>query len=245
MPAIVAAHRDVFRAFQAMPKLTLAVALIIIGQAVFDVVVFDRMIPAESLFGRDILVIVQEFLIAPFLIAVHRFIILDEVTPTYVLEPRSARFQMFFGWQVVVLVLSRIVEPIILLLGKNNPVGYAIVGALFIAGAVVITRMTILFPAIAVDAPGATLRNAFHDTKGHGWYIFFLFLFACLPTLLAAIIASLLGVAVLGLVAGRVVILIVVSGAVVVLMALAVAIASRLYMALGDRVNGPLVVPPA
>jgi len=245
IPAVVAAHRDVLRAFYAMPKLVGIVAFIIVAQALLDVIVVNRLIPRESLFGHDIVLIVQEFLITPFLIAVHRFIILGEVTPNYVLQPYSARFQMFFGWQVVVLVATRISEPLILMLGKKNPVGYPIVAFILIAVVVAVTRMTILFPAIAVDAPGTTLRNAIRDTKGHGWYIFFLFLFSCVPIVVVAIVAASISLRLFGAVAGRVLILLVTGAAVVALLAIAVAIASRLYLALGEDVNRPAASAPS
>ena len=44
---------------------------------------------------------VQAFLITPYFIAVHRFIILGEVTTNYLLTPGEPRFLRFFGWLLV------------------------------------------------------------------------------------------------------------------------------------------------
>jgi hypothetical protein len=101
------------------------------------------------------------------------------------------------------------------------------------------TRVTLLFPAIAVDAPGATPRNAFEDTRGHGWYIFFLFLIPFIPSALMMILLTGLSV-LLQPVAGRILLVPLVGLTGVLWLTLAVVIASRLYQWLGNRVNEPL-----
>jgi hypothetical protein len=101
--------------------------------------------------------------------------------------------------------------------------------------------LTILFPAIAIDAPGATAANAYADSKGNVWRIFFIFFLAILP-----FIAIALGLFFLGLIstatnisplkiAGQIVSDIIGVPA----YALFVAVASRLFQALGERVNQP------
>jgi hypothetical protein len=102
-------------------------------------------------------------------------------------------------------------------------------------------RLTILFPAIAVDAAGATAANAYADSKGNVWRIFLIFLLTILP-----LVALALGLYFLGLIstakdvsplriAGQV--LSAVIG--VPAYALFVAVASRLFQALGERLNKP------
>src|SRR5438105_6049851 len=44
--------------------------------------------------------LVQALLLTPYMIAVHRFIILGEVTPRYELATRDPRFQAFFAWSI-------------------------------------------------------------------------------------------------------------------------------------------------
>ena len=44
-------------------------------------------------------------------------------------------------------------------------------------------RLAILFPAIAVDAPGASLRHVLADTKARSWLILKSFFIVLLPVL--------------------------------------------------------------
>lgn len=103
---------------------------------------------------------------------------------------------------------------------------------------VLFTRVTILFPAIAVDAPGADPGHAFEDTKGHGWYIFFLFVIPFLPSLL--VLACIGGLAIfLQPLAGRILLLPLAGLTGVMWLTMAVVLASRLYQSLGNRLNQP------
>lgn len=239
MATLVTAHRDVGDALRAMPRLALLVALLLVAQAVFDVLVVRRIIPPQSLLGHEILELVSYFLLTPFLIAVHRYIVLGEITQHYMLAPRSLRFQLFFGWLASVLVMTAIVGALPKVLGFSNPASQIVVVVAAFAVLALVTRMTILFPAIAVDAPGATWRNAVNDSKGHGWFIFFLLLVAMLPTGIAFALAGVTSVLVLGPMLGRVVLLLLASGVAVVWVTLAVVISSRLYLELGDRLKQP------
>ena len=53
--------------------------------------------------------------------------------------------------------------------------------ALFITILIVTVRRVILFPAIAVDAPGATWSNARRDTKGSSWRVAFILFCVAVP----------------------------------------------------------------
>jgi hypothetical protein len=55
---------------------------------------------------------------------------------------------------------------------------------LFVVIIIVVVRRAILFPAIAVDAAGATWSNARNDTKGSSWRVAFIFLCAALPMMI-------------------------------------------------------------
>lgn len=180
---------------------------------------------------------VQAFLLTPYLIAVHRFIILGETATPYRLEPRAHRFQLFFLWSVVLSMFYWV--PAFALGALPRTTGTMLVGsllllAIFVAAVIVSTRLIILFPAIAVDAPGATWGNAMADTKGHFWRILLISMLATLPVLVGMIAVALLAGEALWVVAAPL------EGAMsVVLMTLAVAVASRLYEQLGDRVKQP------
>jgi hypothetical protein len=189
---------------------------------------------------------VQAFLLTPYMIAVHRFIILGEVTPRYRLAPRAPRFQLFLLWSLALSLGYWI--PVFALAALPHVMPYVLLagGALLVIAVVAIVvsfRLMILFPAVAVDAPGATWDNAIADTRGHVWRMLFITLLAGLPAAIALIVGLAL-VASAGLIGGGrpgvagVLLSALIGGAVGTLgLTLAVAIASRLYEQLGDRVN--------
>src|SRR5207244_2352532 len=55
-------------------------------------------------------------------------------------------------------------------------------------------RLIIIFPAFAVDAPGATLKNAYTDAKDRSWRTFGILLLAHLPFVLALLALSMMAV---------------------------------------------------
>jgi hypothetical protein len=239
--AAATAYRDVADALAAMRSLALVTFLIVLATEILNWGLNKWVIPVESLLGHEIMQIVMSFLVTPFLIAVHRFILRREISTRYVLQPSDRRFQLFFGWTVVFVVLATIpglfvavVDP-----GQNWPLATVAIG-LLIAFAIGSVRTVILFPAIAVDAPGATWRNAVSDTKGHGWYIFFLGLTALVPiaTVGAMVVVAVLSA--LGLMLGAVVAVPIICMGMIVVLTTMVAVASRLYERLGDRVNQPM-----
>jgi hypothetical protein len=125
---------------------------------------------------------VGSFLLTPFFIAVHRFIILDEVTRGYVLDANDPRFFRFFAWS---LMFTAIGTGMVLLQKVMQAVGMPLPITVVVDVVVVVTiiglRLTVLFPAIAVDARGATASNAFADTRGNAFRIFVIFAVAYLP----------------------------------------------------------------
>jgi hypothetical protein len=102
---------------------------------------------------------------------VHRFVLLGEVTERYALNPSEPRYKQFFVWTVIYQLM--ISAPSLLLAGPaDNVAATALSIPLFIIVIIVALRLIILFPAIAVDAPGTAWQNAVEDTKGHAWRIF-------------------------------------------------------------------------
>jgi hypothetical protein len=234
--ATITAHRDAWAALRAMPQLA-AIVMVAVMLLTLVEVLMNQVIPRGSLFGRDIFSIVHYVLITPYLIAVHRFIILGEVTRRYRLQWEDRRFLLFFGWTFAIFFIQKLTT-----LPSHLPHHWMfrfITFVFVVALCVIVTRVTILFPAIAVDAPGATPRRAFEDTKGHGWYIFFLLLVPLIPS--GLLVALLGGVTVLYQpLAGRVLMVPMIGLAGVVWLTMAVVIASRLYQWLGHHVNKPL-----
>ena len=203
---------------------------------------------------------VKAFLMTPYAIAVHRFIILGEKTMSYRIAPAEARFRRFFGWSLALLMLASAPVAIFETLFEPGPTPFVILVVLSIAAMVVGIRAIVLFPAVAVDAPGANWRQAMADTKGYAWRIFLIiavatltfliFVFAVMVAAVGAILAySIAGGAVITFNAGdamkaledlkagfpRAAYLAIVE---LVGYTLAVVIASRLYQWIGVRVKG-------
>ncbi len=238
---VTLAYDDVRRVLRAMRTLMVYALLIILAFKVLEGIVPLRMM--NGLLGHVLSFAIgaaQSFCLAPIMIAVHRFIILDEVTPAYGVDPSVPSFIAFFSWLVALSLLSDLVfslQEFLTAIGFS--VGTAVGPTLMVAIVVTIVslRLTILFPAIAVGARGATAGHALADSKGHVLSMFAIFLLALLPMLTIAIgVTLLLGrgimsrgtlVALLGLLADSVIHATVLT--------LCVAIASRIFQAIGSR----------
>ena len=190
------------------------------------------------------------FLLTPFFLAVHRFLLLGEEPTRYHFEPSSPRFQLFFGWLAVSVVLLTFPSTLDTLAAAKSPlyyfdrpppdVDFTIVAAARIITLVMLQQLLVLFPAVAVDAPGAGWQNAISDTRNHIGFVLAVTILPFIPVgLLNLAIASLLRfspMTLTGAVAGMAwfgAMLLVVS-------TLGTVIASRLYQVIGDRLNTPL-----
>jgi hypothetical protein len=245
---VATAYHDVWRVINAMPVLVGSMIAILIAFNLASLFILPAPSLGNFLSIYDLILLVagavQSFLITPYLIAVHRFILLNQATGQYALAPQEPRFLRFFGWSLVITALSLLPAALQAWLGALG-ISDAFTGistfVLMIMCFFLTFRLTILFPAIAVDAAGATAANAYADSKGNVWRIFLIFLLTILP-----LVALALGLYFLGLIstakdvspiriAGQV--LSAVIG--VPAYALFVAVASRLFQALGERLNKP------
>jgi hypothetical protein len=140
-------------------------------------------------------------LFTPILIAIHRFVIRDEVTPAYTFAVGEPAFRPFFLWLFALKVLSGLPLDFLGVLQMFDlslaATSLGLVVALIVAIAVAL-RLTILLPAVAVRAPGATaarvMANVMADTKNQALRLLAIFVVALIPWI-AAVIA---GVIVLG-----------------------------------------------
>ena len=244
LPSVTLAYSDARRILRAMTMLVIFAVLI--GLA-FKV--------AEDLFPRRVwggplgsvlslaLGAVESFCLTPIMIAFHRFIILDEVAPGYVVDPSRPGFMAFFGWLVALSILRELVvfaQETMTALGVPELI--AVIPTLIILIVVVVLsiRLVILFPALAVNARGANAPNALADSKGHAFHIFMIFVLAVLPFAVLAVVITVLlgrGVAIPGTPAA-VVHLGVAAVIQTAIMVLFVAIASRLFQTLALRMVG-------
>lgn len=188
MPSLVAAYRDFGRLLIAMRAIILSAFLILLAISVAEEFV-PKDLSEQQLSGEALGLVkdaVWAFLLAPVVIAVHRFVILDEITPAYTLPVGEPVFRVFFGW---LFALKVFVGLPIDLLGILQTLNWSLRGSTLvfavalIAAVAVSLRLTILLPALAVEAPGATPSHALADTKGQALRILVLFLLALLPWL--------------------------------------------------------------
>src|SRR3954468_22615714 len=190
------------------------------------------------------------FLLTPFLLTIHRSLLLGESATRYDFRPSSPRFQLFFGWLALSVLLVTFPSFLGALTMPKGPVYYLgqaplidrftigtavrFVALLFVLG------LLVLFPAVAVDAPGAEWRNAMSDTRKHIWFVLAVTILPFVPIgLLGGMVVPLFrpwAGSLIGLIAG----MLWVGAMLLVALTLGAVIASRLYQVIGDRLNTPL-----
>jgi len=249
---LIAAYWDLNRVLRELWRPALIACLVLAGVQIAGLVV-PRLL-SHSLFERTMLRQAIEvgglILLAPFLIAIHRFVLLGETTRRYAIDLASPRFQLFAGWLVVVGMLASIPSLLIFATTPMAPIYYTgrppspdlaqvlMLLAVLIAVFVVVARMAILFPAVAVDAPGAIWQNAIADTRGHTWYVVLAPLIPAIPLLLLfAAAIFLVRLTMPRPLPGLTMELALRLGMYIVPLAQAAVVAARLYQVLGDRLN--------
>ena len=247
--AVAQVYRDVFHCISQLRALALIVLLIMLAFQTAEVLLLA---PGAGETSRDLLLrfvssLAQGFLTVPYYIAVHRLVILGERTTSYALAPSNPRFQLFFWWWAALSVVTYLPISLVETLAQARGLTafYLIVLAgmpiVLVAIIIVTLRLTIIFPAVAVDAPGATWRNVMADTKGHVWRIFLFSLVASLPLIVLILAFG----ALVGfrpptgswIDSGLFILFNTVLG--VVALTLFIVVASRLYMWIGNRAKRP------
>ncbi len=195
---------------------------------------------------------VSGLLLTPVAIAVHRYVLLGDITGRYRLSPTNSRFQRFFLFALVFecpwVVPASLFGLIYRFHGLALFVSLLMVFVTLIVAMIVALRTLILFPAIAVDAPGTEWRNALSDTKGHSWRVFLIFVCPAVP---AAVVYWTLEWRVKRWTgqsgAGTTVLMFLQSVKSVVMIAVFAAAASRLYWAFAERLGRPdeVAISPA
>jgi hypothetical protein len=246
----VTAWCDALAAIEQMPW--------VFGTALLGIVVLDGLdalvLPhglATGLGARVLPLVVgavQALLLTPAAIAVHRFIILQERTSHYRLDLTDRRTSSFFFCAVAVQAL--ITVPFLLFELARTGLGLSVMSiatfptVIMVVWALVTLRTLILFPAIAVQAPGVGWSNTLLDTKGHILRILLLVVVTAIPAFAVGLLWLVwLGRAIPSGVAGKA-ILIVFSGVeTTVVMAVYAALASRIFLALANRLADQTAVP--
>jgi hypothetical protein len=243
-PTLGASYREWRRMLPALRPLVINGFLIVLAISVLDEFIPARLADQE-LFGTAISLVeaaLRAFLLTPILIAIHRFIILDEITKAYAVPLGEPAFRRFFSWLFAFEVLAGFpLDFLGALQALNVTLTVSVIGfvaALVVAFALMV-RLAILPPAIAVEAPGARLAWALEDTKGSALRIFAIFFVAVIPWLVLDLAVFTLigrGAAGTGSVAGLVGLVFggILQTALLTLMAV---IASLLFIALGMHVR--------
>jgi hypothetical protein len=140
--------------------------------------------------------VVLGLFLAPVAVAVHRFIIKGEMTQGIAL-PVSGRAMSFLGWLVLIDLVQVLTEVPTAVAAFNGILQVAVaLFSLFLWVAVILVsvRLSLLFPAVAIDVPSQGLRAraqaSWDQTRGNFWYVF---LTSVLATLVVALPFMLLG----------------------------------------------------
>jgi hypothetical protein len=199
--------------------------------------------------------VVFAYLSTPLAIAIHRHVLLGETTRRYSLNPLGRPFLRFFCFAAMLSVIFNATEmsgdflvntwPSTLppLVGQQLagwlalPALFLFVGLAIVIGTLLL-RSIILYPAIAVEAPGASVCNAMKDGRGYSLDILLIVLFIILPVGVVVLIAAVLSRMLPPVIAMCASVIIQAAYDVVTVCAFA-AFASRLYQAIGESLGQP------
>jgi hypothetical protein len=252
----LAGWRDALRAIKQMISVVGAAFLLtVIAQAAY------QLLRGHS-FVTDLAIVLvvsvaQSLVLTPLALAVHRFVLLDEVTQHYALNLADQRVRRFFGVVIAIqaLCFGNVIWFVVghfmfggrMFWGWGEPITPGVEGREWVLAACfaacmitvfvtiyVMLSVIILFPAIAIDAPGVGWRNAMFDSNLHIGRITFASWLALVPLAPLAIIAD---PQKSGFSLGAFGVVLRAAYLVLIVCALA-AVASRLYMAFGRRLNG-------
>jgi hypothetical protein len=188
------------------------------------------------------LAMAEAFLMTPVLLACHRFVILGEITQDYGRALFTLRFWRFFRLSAVIVAMAFVPVLVTRWLLLDDVISLLALGAGVVASVAVSLLLSLLFPAIAVDGPGASIRNAIADLWGNVWHIFWVSVISVLPLLIAIIVVAGIQAMIFEDLNAllRYVAFAPLEGAMTAATeVLLVLIASRFYLALGDRLRQP------
>jgi hypothetical protein len=186
-------------------------------------------------------VLLNVLVLAPMSIALYRFVLLGEITRRLGVAMRIRSLGAFLRASLILSALTLVGYFGGAALGTafGPPFNTMIVLAAFGLTILLSVRLTLLFPAIASEAPGARWPLAIIDSAGHGWQIFLVlalcsipFLFLGLP--LDGLLREIAPLRPAGLILAILGAVLEVAWTVVLVIA-----AARLYQALGQRLKQP------
>jgi hypothetical protein len=114
-------------------------------------------------------IIARAIVFAPLAVAIHRLILLDDVTTGFI-SLRPARTRRFILW----LVLVQLILMVPSFLRPSAQPSFATVAlsvGLLVFSIVAFVRLTLIFPAIAIESKNGSWETIWHLTQGHFWRI--------------------------------------------------------------------------
>jgi hypothetical protein len=183
---IAATYREWWRMLPVLRPLVVNAVLIVIAISALDALVparWSMQDPSASIITL-IEAALRALLLAPVVAAIHRFIIRDNIAKAYALPLGDASFQRFFAWLLALELIGGFpLDFLGWMQAFNVSAGASTVAfaAALVAAFVLMLRLAILPPAIAVGAPGARVAQALADTRGYGLRIFAIFVLALVP----------------------------------------------------------------
>lgn len=178
--------------------------------------------------------------VAPLAIAMHRYVLLGEIGASYSFNPSNRRLARFVIAEIfyAALFFAPLTAATLAMNTWTLSLPVAFGSLLAIAALVVVAiRFLLVFPAIAVDAPGASWTNALVDSRGHTLRLFLTLTLASMVILVPAY--SLFAVVPTSHPVGRNVVAFVQSIAHILYIAVTATIASYFFRAIGQRLNQP------
>jgi len=133
---------------------------------------------------------VTALVLTPLWLAFYRFLLMSEVAPRVALDVTAPRFVRFFAWSVLLSFVWLPATVLEFMWPDDDRVFWA--GLIFavVAYSIVAVRLVLLFPAIAIDAPGASVINAIADASGHFLNVLLLYLAATTVLVLALVLCA-------------------------------------------------------
>jgi hypothetical protein len=186
--------------------------------------------------------VAQAFVLTPLLVAVHRFVLLKETTSYCRFLMPNRRLRRFFDWMAAMSALMAIPQFLFdpgIVSGELLRV-FSLASGIFLLSFLLTNyvRLSILFPSIAIDAPGADWLNAIDDAKGHFWRMFLVIMCTLAPSLIAlGIVTKIADPS--GSLIERIIAAVGISVVGVLSMAALAAMASHIYAAVADRLTRP------
>ncbi len=197
LPVALASWRSAFAAFQNMKALFVMITVILIALTFLETNMLAKLFLGENdswhfLLPSVVIVVfatMDAIILAPLAIAVHRFVLLGEVASNDKPLGDFRRYRRFVAYAAALIFVTRI--PTLqtglewsISLGRDEflPAAFQIAGfVLPIVILAIFLNTIILFPAIAVGAPGAGIRNAFSDSWLHLWRVLLVVVCTTIP----------------------------------------------------------------